>query len=103
MVINLFKLLLLTVPIRLLLTVFPNVKSVLWTGMPGAEYGPALVDVLFGDYYLGGRLVFTLAKNDADFGTDISTTYDSNYTEGVLLDYRHFDKYNITGISELRQ
>ncbi len=67
----------------------PNVKGVLWTGMPGAEYGPALVDVLFGDYNPGGKLVFTLAKNDADFGTDISTTYDSNYTEGVFLDYRH--------------
>ena len=74
----------------------PNVKGVLWTGMPGAEYGPALVDVLFGDYNPGGKLVFTLAKNDSDFGTDISTTYDSNYTEGVFLDYRHFDRYNIT-------
>ena len=74
----------------------PNVKAVLWTGMPGAEYGPALVDVLFGDYNPGGKLVFTLAKNDADFGTDISTTYESNYTEGVFLDYRHFDRFNIT-------
>ncbi|CAF1050331.1 unnamed protein product [Didymodactylos carnosus] len=41
----------------------PNVVGVLWTGMPGSEYGPALVDILF---------------------------------EGVFLDYRHFDKYNIT-------
>ena len=73
-----------------------NVTGVLWTGMPGAEYGAALVDVLFGDYNPGGKLVFTLAKNDSDYGTDISPTYDSNYTEGVFLDYRHFDKYNIT-------
>ena len=42
------------------------------------------------------NLFFTLAKNDAGFGTDISTTYDSNYTEGVFLDYRHFDRYNVT-------
>jgi beta-glucosidase len=74
----------------------PNVVGVVWSGMPGAEYGPALVDVLFGDYNPGGKLIFTLAKNDADFGTDISTTYDSNYTEGVFLDYRHFDKNSIT-------
>jgi beta-glucosidase len=74
----------------------PNVVGVLWTGMPGSEYGPALVDVLFGDYNPGGKLVFSLAKNDSDFGTDISPTGDSNYTEGVFLDYRHFDKYNIT-------
>jgi len=74
----------------------PNVKGVLWTGMPGVEYGPALVNVLFGDYNPGGKLVFTLAKNDSDYGTDISKTYDSNYTEGVFLDYRHFDQYKIT-------
>jgi beta-glucosidase len=74
----------------------PNVKGILWTGMPGSEYGPALVDVLFGDYNPGGKLVFTLAKNDSDYGTDISMTFQSNYTEGVFLDYRHFDKYNIT-------
>jgi len=59
-------------------------------------YGPALVDILFGDYNPGGKLVFTLAKNDSDFGTDISPMGDTNYTEGVFLDYRHFDRYNIT-------
>ncbi|CAF1371834.1 unnamed protein product [Rotaria magnacalcarata] len=74
----------------------PNVVGVLWTGMPGSEYGPAVVDILFGDYNPGGKLVFSLAKNDSDFGTDISSIGDSNYTEGVFLDYRHFDKYNIT-------
>jgi beta-glucosidase-like glycosyl hydrolase len=73
----------------------PNVLGVVSSGLPGVEYGPALVDVLFGDYNPGGKLVFTLAKNDSDYGTDISTTYNSNYTEGVFLDYRHFDKYNI--------
>ena len=74
----------------------PNVKGVLWTGMPGAEYGPALVDVLFGDYNPGGKLVFTLAKNDSDYGTDIDPDFNSTYAEGVFLDYRHFDKFNIT-------
>jgi beta-glucosidase len=73
----------------------PNVVGVIWTGMPGAEYGKSIVDVLFGDYNPGGKLVFTLARNNSDYGTDISPTYDSNYTEGVFLDYRHFDKYNI--------
>ncbi len=54
-----------------------------------------IVDVLFGNYNPGGKLVFTLAKNDADYGTNISKTYNSNYTETVFLDYRHFDKNNI--------
>jgi beta-glucosidase-like glycosyl hydrolase len=73
----------------------PNVVGVVWSGLPGSEYGPAIVDVLFGDYNPGGKLVFTLAKNDSDYGTDISPTYSSNYTEGVFLDYRHFDQNKI--------
>jgi beta-glucosidase len=74
----------------------PNVVGILWSGMPGSEYGPALVDVLFGNYNPGGKLVFTLAKNDSDYGTDIDPGVNSTYAEGVFLDYRHFDKYNIT-------
>jgi beta-glucosidase len=73
----------------------PNVVGVILAGLPGPEYGPAIVDVLFGDYNPGGKLVFTLAKNDSDYGTNITETFNSNYTEGVFLDYRHFDKYNI--------
>jgi beta-glucosidase len=74
----------------------PNVVGVLWTGMPGSEYGPAIIDVLFGDYNPGGKLVFTLAKNDSDYGTDISPSVNITYSEGVFLDYRHFDQFNIT-------
>jgi beta-glucosidase len=73
-----------------------NVTGVIWSGLPGPEYGPAIVDVLFGDYNPGGKLVFTIAKNDSDYGTDITETDNSNYTEGVFIDYRHFDRYNIT-------
>jgi beta-glucosidase len=73
----------------------PHIQAVVWSGMPGSEYGPALVDVLFGDYNPGGKLVFTLAKHESDYGTDISLTENSNYREGVFLDYRHFDKNNI--------
>lgn len=39
--------------------------------------------------------MFTIAKNDSDYGTNITETYNSNYTEGVFLDYRHFDQNNI--------
>lgn len=74
----------------------PHVTAVVWAGLPGTEYGTAIVDVLFGNYNPGGKLVFTLAKNDSDYGTNITETTDSNYTEGVFLDYRHFDRYNIT-------
>ena len=73
----------------------PNVTGVIWSGTPGSEYGPAIVDVLFGDFNPGGKLVFTLAKKESDYGTDITVTFNSDYTEGVFLDYRHFDKNNI--------
>ncbi len=74
----------------------PHVTAVIWSGLPGSEYGPGIVDVLFGNYNPGGKLVFTIAKNDSDYGTNITESYNSNYTEGVFLDYRHFDTYNIT-------
>ena len=73
----------------------PNVVGVIWSGLPGSEYGPAIVDTLFGDYNPGGKLVFTLARNDSDYGTNITEGYNSNYTEGVFLDYRHFEQNNI--------
>ncbi|CAF1052641.1 unnamed protein product [Adineta ricciae] len=74
----------------------PNVTGVIWSGMPASEYGPAIVDVLFGDYNPGDKLVFTIAKKASDYGTDITLSFESNYVEGVFLDYRHFDKNNIT-------
>ncbi len=42
------------------------------------------------------KLVLTIVKNDSDYSTNINETLNSNYTEGVFLDYRHFDKYDIT-------
>lgn len=74
----------------------PQVTAILWSGLPGTQYGLALVDILFGNYNPGGKLVFTLAKNDSDYGTNITETPVLNYTEGIFLDYRHFEKYNIT-------
>ena len=62
---------------------------------PSHPPSQAFVDVLFGDYNPGGKLVFTLAKREVDYGTDISLTENSNYIEGVFLDYRHFDENNI--------
>lgn len=73
----------------------PNVTGVIWAGLPGVEYGPAIVDVLFGYSNPGGKLVFTIAKNHSDYGTNITRTYNSNYTENVFLDYRHFDQNHL--------
>jgi beta-glucosidase len=60
---------------------------------------------MYGDQAPSGRLPYTVAKNESDYGNllspvtaDNSSNYytSANLTEGVYIDYRHFDTYNIT-------
>ena len=75
----------------------PNVTAVLFAGLPGQESGDSLVDVLYGDVNPSGRLPFTIAKRHADYGvrlhnrTDVPVPQEA-FSEGLLIDYRHFDK-----------
>jgi len=78
----------------------PNVAAVIMAGLPGQESGNAIVDVLFGDVNPSGRLIYTIAKKEEDYGTEIVYKSDEavpqvDYTEGLFIDYRHFDKNNI--------
>ncbi|KAI3319521.1 glycoside hydrolase family 3 protein [Xylariaceae sp. AK1471] len=72
----------------------PNVKAIVWAGLPSQENGNALVDVLYGDTAPSGKLPYTIAKSANDYGTTISKGDDS-FQEGLFIDYRHFDKSNI--------
>ena len=72
----------------------PNVKAIVWLGLPGEEAGDALVDVLYGSVSPSGKLPYTIAKQASDYGTSIQATSDS-FSEGLFIDYRHFDKNNI--------
>jgi beta-glucosidase len=80
----------------------PNVTAVVYAGLPGQEIGNSIVDVLYGDVSPSGRMPFTIAKNESDYGHLLNATVgsgpypQSNFTEGLYIDYRHFDKYNIT-------
>ncbi|KAL7413745.1 glycoside hydrolase superfamily [Mrakia frigida] len=80
----------------------PNVKAVLWAGIQGQEVGNALADVLFGDVNPSGRLPYTIAKRDGDYPAKIEHDTDdwpipqTEYSEGLLVDYRAFDSRNIT-------
>ncbi|TVY91186.1 putative beta-glucosidase M [Lachnellula willkommii] len=75
-----------------------NVTAVIFGGLPGQESGYALVDVLYGDVTPSGKLVHTIAKKDEDYGALLNTTVDfsafpqQNFTEGVYIDYRAFDR-----------
>lgn len=72
-----------------------------WANLGGQELGSALVDILYGDVNPSGRLVYTIARNIADYAQpDIvmqPQPYPQiNYTEGISVDYRGFEKKNIT-------
>ncbi|KAF2773989.1 beta-glucosidase-like protein [Teratosphaeria nubilosa] len=80
----------------------PNVTAVVFGLLPGQESGNALVDVLYGDVSPSGRLPFTVARNESDYGDLLNSTVTAgpypqqNFTEGLYIDYRYFDKYNVT-------
>jgi beta-glucosidase len=83
----------------------PNVTAVLFAHLPGQDAGNSLVEVIYGDQAPSGRLPYTVAKNESDYGdllrpvtADNSSNYytSANFTEGVYIDYRRFDALNIT-------
>lgn len=79
-----------------------KVKAIVLANLPGEESGNALVDVIFGDVDASGRLAYTMGKSLADYGDGAPVLYYPNhiipqvdFREGLYIDYRHFDKYNI--------
>ena len=82
-----------------------NVKAVIIANLPGTESGNALVDVLFGDVNPSGRLPYTIAKSEDDYGPGSKIKYlpspsdglapQQNFSEGLYIDYRYFDKHGI--------
>lgn len=84
----------------------PNVTAILAAHLPGQETGNSLVDILYGAINPSGKLPYTIALNASDYNfaavtnsTELQETEDpnlwqSNFTEGLLIDYRHFDYYN---------
>lgn len=72
----------------------PQVKAIVWAGLPSQESGNALVDVLWGDTNPNGKLVYTIAKKASDYNAKV-VSGDDNFSEGLYIDYRHFDQANI--------
>lgn len=83
-----------------------NVRAVLLANLPGTESGNAIVDVLFGDVEPSGRLPYTIGRSEGDYGPGSKIKYlpspsdglapQQDFTEGLYIDYRHFDKHDIT-------
>ncbi|CEJ57133.1 hypothetical protein PMG11_05838 [Penicillium brasilianum] len=81
-----------------------NVTGIIFAHLPGQDTGRALVEILYGDSNPSGRLPYTVAKNDSDYGSLLEPAQpegkyeyfpQSDFDEGVYIDYRAFDKEGI--------
>ncbi|KAH6610843.1 glycoside hydrolase family 3 protein [Trichoderma cornu-damae] len=82
----------------------PNVTAIVFAHLPGQESGPALVSLLYGDASPSGKLPYTVAKNESDYGKLLDPAQpegefvnfpQADFDEGVYLDYRYFDEKGI--------
>lgn len=80
----------------------PNVTAIIFAHLPGKDSGSALVSLLWGKSNPSGKLAYTIAKQESDYGpllnpVPYSADKDpqSYFTEGVYLDYKYFEKNHI--------
>ncbi|KAB8076562.1 glycosyl hydrolase family 3 N terminal domain-containing protein [Aspergillus leporis] len=82
-----------------------NVTAVIFAHLPGQDSGRALVELLYGRSNPSGKLPYTVAKSAEDYGSVLHPTQpegqyglfpQSDFAEGVYIDYRAFDKQGIT-------
>ncbi|KAF2686783.1 glycoside hydrolase family 3 protein [Lentithecium fluviatile CBS 122367] len=82
-----------------------NVTAILVAHMPGQESGNSLVDILWGNVNPSGKLPYTIANQESDYGRNLlnstelleSTDPDAwqdDFTEGNLIDYKELDDQN---------
>jgi hypothetical protein len=81
-----------------------NITAVIMAHLPGQDSGRALVEILYGKQSPSGRLPYTIARQESDYGSLLDPTLpsdetpyypQSNFTEGVFIDYKHFERYGI--------
>lgn len=85
----------------------PNVTAIIWAGLPGQESGNAIVDILYGKVNPGGKLPFTMGAARGEYGSDLiylpnngDLSPQEDFSEGVFIDYRAFDKLGETPLYE---
>lgn len=83
----------------------PNVTALIFAHLPGQDSGNSLVDLLYGDAVPSGKLPYSVPKNESDFANMLRHSYavapyayfpQSDFTEGVYIDYRAFDLHDVT-------
>ncbi|KAL1388749.1 glycosyl hydrolase family 3 C-terminal domain-containing protein [Phyllosticta capitalensis] len=73
-----------------------NITAVVYGSMLGEQSGNSIIDVLYGDVNPSGKLTYTIAKNESDYNTGLCTGLTCEFTEGNYIDYKYFDKANVT-------
>ncbi|KAJ5082641.1 hypothetical protein N7532_011684 [Penicillium argentinense] len=83
----------------------PNITAVLYAHVPGQDSGRALVEVMYGKQSPSGRLPYTVARKASDYkgllepvvasGTMDEFYPQSNFSEGVYIDYKAFIQNDI--------
>lgn len=85
-----------------------NITAIVAAHYPGEQIGNAIVDVLFGDVNPSGKLPYTIAVKESDYdspivnktGTSDPNAWQDDFTEGQMVDYRHFDAKGIDPLFE---
>lgn len=81
-----------------------NVTAIIAGHLPGEEMANSIVDILWGDVNPSAKLPYTIAYEEGDYNAPIvnisdpqdSDAWQSDFSEGLLIDYRHFDQEDIT-------
>lgn len=86
-----------------------KIGAILAAHYPGQESGNSIVDVLWGDVAPSGRLPYTVPRSAGDAGPAVVNltepvadplAWQANFTEGQLIDYRHYDAQGIEPLYE---
>ncbi|KUL85045.1 hypothetical protein ZTR_07775 [Talaromyces verruculosus] len=81
-----------------------NITGIIFAHLPGQDTGRALVEILYGESNPSGRLPYTVAKTESDYGSLLEPAEpegkykyfpQSDFSEGVYIDYRAFDRQGI--------
>ncbi|KAK8054551.1 glycoside hydrolase family 3 protein [Apiospora phragmitis] len=82
----------------------PNVTALIFAHLPGQDSGRALASILYGDANPSGKLPYSVPHKESDLGPIANETVpegiyarfpQSDFDEGVFIDYRAFDKQGI--------
>jgi len=83
----------------------PNITAVIFAHLAGQDSGRALVQLLYGQQSFSGKLPYTVAKNESDYINggqpslpegEYQLFPQSDFSEGVYIDYKSFDQKNVT-------